>query len=45
MTLEIKPRNKYMSHDTGYEVPSNDILDFSDNCVNLDTLMNSDEDY
>lgn len=30
---------------TGNEPGSNDILDFSDNCVNLDTLMNSDEDY
>lgn len=34
-----------MGHNTGNELASNDILDFSDNCVNLDTLMNSDEDY
>lgn len=30
---------------TGNDLESSDILDFSDNCVNLDTLMNSDEDY
>lgn len=34
-----------MSHNTGYEVPSNDILDFSDNCENLDVLMNADQEY
>ena len=45
MTLETKPRNKYMGHNTGNDLNSSDILDFSDNCVNLDTLMNSDEDY
>lgn len=30
---------------TNNPVPSKDILDFETNCVNLDTLMNSDEDY
>ena len=45
MTLEIKPRNKYMGHDTGNELESSDILDFSDNCENLDVLMNADQDY
>lgn len=34
-----------MGHNTGNEIPSNDILDFSDNTENLDRLMNVEEDY
>ena len=32
-------------HNTGNELESNDILDFSDNCENLDVLMNADQEY
>ena len=45
MTLEIKPRNKYMSHNTGNDLESSDILDFEDNCENFDILLNADQDY
>ncbi|MGL4614271.1 MAG: hypothetical protein ACRCVV_10335 [Shewanella sp.] len=34
-----------MGHGTGNDLESSDILDFSDNCENLDVLMNADEDY
>lgn len=34
-----------MSHNTGNELESSDILDFSDNCENLDVLMNADQEY
>lgn len=34
-----------MGHNTGNELPSKDILDFEDNCENLDSLMNVEEDY
>ncbi|WAX22168.1 putative tailspike protein [Aeromonas phage AVP1] len=30
---------------TGNDLESNDILDFEDNCENLDVLMNADQDY
>lgn len=30
---------------TGNDLESSDILDFSDNCENLDVLMNADQDY
>ena len=32
-------------HNTGNDLESNDILDFSDNTVNLDILMNADQEY
>ena len=32
-------------HNTGYDVPSNSVLDFSDNCENLDSLLNADQEY
>ena len=32
-------------HNTGNDIESNDILDFEDNTVNLDILMNADQDY
>ena len=34
-----------MSHNTGNELESSDILDFEDNTVNLDILMNADQEY
>lgn len=34
-----------MSHNTGNDLESSDILDFEDNCENLDILMNADQDY
>lgn len=34
-----------MSHNTGNELPSKEILDFEDNCENLDSLMNVEGDY
>lgn len=32
-------------HNTGNDIESNDILDFEDNTVNLDILMNADQEY
>ena len=32
-------------HNTGNDLESNDILDFEDNTVNLDILMNADQEY
>ena len=32
-------------HFTGNDIESNDILDFEDNCENLDVLVNADQDY
>ncbi|UIS25125.1 tail fiber protein [Aeromonas phage pAEv1810] len=34
-----------MSHNTGNDLESSDILDFEDNCENLDVLMNTDQDH